>query len=798
MSLVRYEFSKVYAKKTVWAVLAGMLAAGCLLFYLQCRDDYFLNYKDEVAAMEAQYGGTDAQTALETLEAAENDENLLAMYRSFASMVRDDPSMQSTLDAFLADNPGFLEAHAGDPRLDPDYGGSITALYTVLTQARHIAGYPAYLDGIRANAESMLKVSIFQKKGSFSYNNILKTPGDFEKLKGVQLSFGYENGIVKATQYRLQDIFVPLGLFLVCLSLFLYEQENGLTKLVRSARRGGAPTIGAKLCVLCVTAVVLALLYNASVLLIGAKVYGYGDLSRAVQSLPSFADCTLRVSVGGYLALWLGLKVLAALVTAVLMALCFVVFHSGKSIFAVTVAFGAASYLCWRYIHEASWLNLLKFVNIFSLYDGYTFWGRYLNINFFTLPVSRVILCLSAAAAVLVPGGALCVFCFTRGVRADFIDRFLTRIEGRAARRRAGRPLRGNTSLFLHELRKLVVTERAWVVLLAAAYLAYSFTDLAPLTLHTQADAAYAHYIQQWGGVVTEEKAAAIEEENAYFESLYGKVGELSAAYVAGEITYDEYAGPYYEASSYISQYGEGFSVLYGQYEEAVSLAETEAGYVPSLTDRQAVAYWTENGGRDLLRGLLAVLLTLLALSRVFPLDGEKGMAPVLRSTQKGSSPLIGAKIAVSALAAVFIWACMCLPATVTLLHKYSLSTAADIRSIAIFAGSGADCTVGTALAVFTAASLLAVLLSAAAVLFAGSRIGRMGQTILITAAVLGVPVLAAALGASFMDLFSLKAAFVPCGAFAARGWGILWYGAALVCVTAALAALLFRRERSR
>ena len=91
------------------------------------------------------------------------------------------------------------------------------------------AGYPAYLDYIQEQAETMQRVNIFGGAESFSGRNAAKTAADFEKCRGLPVTVGNDRYLEAVNGFCAADLLAVLLLLAVTSILFLEEQENGQT-----------------------------------------------------------------------------------------------------------------------------------------------------------------------------------------------------------------------------------------------------------------------------------------------------------------------------------------------------------------------------------------------------------------------------------------------------------------------------------------------------------------------------------------------------------------------------------------
>ena len=149
--------------------------------------------------------------------------------------------------------------------------------------------------------DEMKKASIFNKPGTFSYRNIEKTPEDFKGLENLSLSLGPEDFLMAISTYSGADFCIILLLLLLCIYLFSQEKEKGLSRLIRTMRQGRCPTTLSKLLILIFWAVALCVLFYGTVLIMAASIYNFGDLSRMIQSHPSFRGASIPMSVAQFL-----------------------------------------------------------------------------------------------------------------------------------------------------------------------------------------------------------------------------------------------------------------------------------------------------------------------------------------------------------------------------------------------------------------------------------------------------------------------------------------------------------------
>lgn len=167
--------------------------------------------------------------------------------------------------------------------------------------------YDEYLEEIKERSAKM-SGSIFSDEGTFAWRNAKVTPAAYEKLKGTKLSFDLSDGVIKATKADFTDLCMTILLMAAVYFLILDEKKNKLYPLLRSASRGRAEVIGAKLGVMAgITGFLVLLLYGSNYLFIFYQ-YGFGNLTRPLQSVTAFYESPFRLTAGQYLWMYLLLK----------------------------------------------------------------------------------------------------------------------------------------------------------------------------------------------------------------------------------------------------------------------------------------------------------------------------------------------------------------------------------------------------------------------------------------------------------------------------------------------------------
>lgn len=266
----------------------------------------------------------------------------------------------------------------------------MTLLNDLISQQNYINRYDDFINNMQIRADNQLSFSIFAEPDSFAYNNIQQTPLDFQHLKGVELYAGNNTFAENATQFQITDYLMIVLVALTCILLFYTERENGLYPLVRSTKNGRTSTIVAKLFAVIAVTVVTTILFYLSNILITGIYFGFGDMSRYIQSIGIFMNCSIKISIFEYLILWILGKTLTLCAFSLLFSFCFTAVKASAKIYGIIVVFLAVEITANLFIEGASAFSFFKYVNIVYFLSNNNLFGEYLNVNIFSNPVNII------------------------------------------------------------------------------------------------------------------------------------------------------------------------------------------------------------------------------------------------------------------------------------------------------------------------------------------------------------------------------------------------------------------------
>lgn len=538
----------------------------------------------------------------------------------------------------------------------PAEGEFLSSAETILQdQQKAIQIYPEYILEMpdRARAAALLSGG---GADAYSMRNIEKTTRDFEGLETLPIRPDREMALLALYQSSMSDILVIVFLLFVCVRLFSREYENRLYPLLL-ATPGRFRVAVHKLTVLAGSAVLITAAIYGTNLCIGGFLMGYGDLSRPIQSLGDFRSCCLRISCLDYI--WIGylIKLFTVLVFGLLILALFVLLKKAVTVFLVCAAFLGASYGLYAAIPVTSSLNFLRFVNFFYFIDSYSVLSRYQNISVVGFPVSMTTVLPIVLAVLLVACVVLVLLRFStgsvcRGVRIlpivaralDWVNRMVDRVNH-------------HEFLFLHELRKAMISGRGLVLLLALGLLLWNNWNTA-FRFVSSYDMAYSRYMEQMGGEVTDQTLEKIANE---WERL-------------NNVEYPE-------------QYENQMQAL-SQIEMQANLAlsrEEQTGIPAYLVDESGYLKLMQDTGGDVYDSLLILAAVVLCCSSIFSRENTFGTRKMLRICAAGNRLMMD-KVLLSVLLSAVITAMVYGTRIAIVCKDYLMQYAeAPVQSILIF-----------------------------------------------------------------------------------------------------------------
>lgn len=673
MKLFIYELKKVLNKRIFLIVLALCLVInGFLLYSSQNTEEnnLRLTYSDEYGKMLDEYSSMPLDDAKKQI-----DNELLAYEISgrLESLAQADneeliESYTSELEEYRKSNPEAYKKAVEMSESGEESFWKNSFLYDISQQIEYINSYPDFISEMYDRAKAQSASSIFGNKNSFSYKNLYKTAEDYSGLKDTKLSLVNSDSLTATVKYGLTDFFVIAVVLLICIYLFGYERDKGLYSLIRCTKFGRLKTIIAKLAVLFVLSAFVSVLFISADFIVNTFLYGSTDLSVNVQSISEFRNCTLSVTAGQFLLLFVLAKIIGIFVISSLLALVFICFSSSAAMYLTGLGAVGAEYLLYTLIGQNSFLNLLKYINIFYILDGGEFFGSYLNLNIFSNAFTSVPIVLAVFGAVII----LCtvfsciVFCKrNQQKKANVFSKLFEKIKSRFFR------INGSTSVLKGEIFKFTVQNKMAVVLvLLVLFAVVSSFGTVRYPYSEVSDADYKAYMEYLEGDITSEKESYIIEQQEYFDGLRQRLDEIAENSELSESTKQAMSK---SIENILNSKGVAFERVSEQYSRLLELKES--GVNARFIDENIYSTFVSGKTREWSNFALLCLVLLIAVPYVFSVEYKNGMINLIRPTRNGKTKLFVRKIAVLLMFTLLSYISVYLPYLIRFISTYGTNS---------------------------------------------------------------------------------------------------------------------------
>lgn len=722
MKIYLNELYKLFSKRMFLFLFVLLFVANILLFaflqnsseeksaeyfdrklYQQMLDRYDTMTNDEVL--------TDVNAKIKEYKLCNEISNL--MYDSGLSA----EELSGTLSEYEKSDKNIYKAAMEILNSGEDYTTSIAVYKRIENQYEYFQKYDIFLNEMDERAEKQATFSIFADKDDFSYNNIEKTPTDFEGLKGIELKAADYTGIESGTQYRYTDLFVVIVIFLMCVYIFSQEREKSLLLLVKSTKSGHLATAVSKILTLFTYIILTCVLFYSSDIIVSGLIYGIGNLSSPVQSIQSFMNCSLNITVLQYLVLWLLSKILTVITTGAVFAGIFLLFKNSAWIYIVCASAIVLEFVLYVFIPKQSPINHFRYINVMYFFDGKELLGDYLNLNFFTKPINiipiYIIFCLGVITVFC--GLTLFAFCKQKQIASRNVFSILTeRIKGRFSR------IRGSVSIFRSEMFKLLICEKGLIILIFAVficvYLAVSIKY--SNSYYSIPDAVYHSYLATLEGKSNTEKEEYINSQQKYFDSIIQEQEELLSL----ENPTDEQKNRISNIQTILDGKYLGFEKLLDKYEYLQEQKKQYGTEIYFIDETKYGNLFTDKN-KDWQEFMLCVIILIIALGNVFAYEHKKNMSKLIRSAPNGKHRLALTKYLSALIVFAVIFISCYLPKLVAFYRQYGMIIGeAPVQSVRVFENAPQGMTL-SGLLIFMYAMRLFLLLSTAIIIVSLSEL---------------------------------------------------------------------------
>ncbi len=328
-----------------------------------------------------------------------------------------------------------------------------SSLYKLfLLQLDETENYKQYINSINENADLMGKSILVNDTNSFVYRNLQKTKADYNKLKGVTPVYTERNGVNLATTNISVDLlFLFLMMTIVILTI---TAEKPMLPLYKSTISGRRRLIVSKITLVIILCLILHTIMTVIIYVMSFSLFPVKDFSAPIQSV--FMNAPLKITILQYLILtytirffiynlFIGIFMYLSVKTKQML--------DALGIFALLMGVSAFLYIS---IPAYSFLNIFKYINLFFILKPSRLLYVYINLNFFGFPVTCLFVILAVIFLVFFLAAGITSYVFEQG---KVIEKPLLRISINWIQVTS-------VNLFLHELWRLIIANKAVIIIL--------------------------------------------------------------------------------------------------------------------------------------------------------------------------------------------------------------------------------------------------------------------------------------------------------------------------------------------
>lgn len=508
-----------------------------------------------------------------------------------------------------------------------------------------IQGYSDYLDNIDERCRSIVGFSLFGSKDSFSYKNALKTRDAYRKVRTRELPFAVSEGCKLVLVNETTDILLIFVMFAAAVFIFTKDREIGINGLLYSCPKGRTSLCRKKLAVLFCFSIVINLLFFLMNLVIGMITYGIGDLSRPLQSVEGFMECSFNINLLQYSAALLLYKILGCFIWGCLFSFICIISTASLSIYGLSALIAAAEiYLSQKFAYNSD-KGLLHDINLVTFIKPESVFSSYRNLNISGNPVYIGIGVPAAAAVLIIVLVTLSLMLYSWLGCREY--RHIGTILGNRASHTV------HSRMFYTLKKSLVLQKNMYVILVWLVMVVIfhtSFTKPAEIV-----DLHYKNYTTDNKGKVTDEVDKTIRNDGIYFDDVRQKLSSPKLSDDERRFLQNEQ----FRMEAYIT-----FT------ERCEAIRNTNGAELFYDTGYKR-AFGIDKTKDHLIITFLVMILCVLFISPLISFDNSLNMTSVIFSTASGKYSYLKHSIIVTVTLSVFASIAVMFPYFFNILSKY-------------------------------------------------------------------------------------------------------------------------------
>ena len=647
MRILYYEIRKLFCSKVI---LMALLALLCMATFFNIRhsEDRLYSHSDYTNLMSELDGKSDD----EIMEFLQSGLRRCEFYFMMEMGALTDDEVADEDMQFLSDYREF-----GVQLKYTDFLMAERQLYNdVYEQFGNVTRYTEHLDYIIEQSDRLSHFSVFSSDGNFEKASIEKTIDAYERLYDTEPHFIDSTGVNALLDFSVRDVLLLFSGILASFTLIYDEKRKGTIRLAVVTKNGRFPLALAKMLSLLIWVIASSLMLFLSSYLVFNFKYGIAEFTAPIQSVQGYINSTMKVNIGGMIALNESMKIFGVYAVTLIFAAMFCNKHSFTWAGIASALLVSGGFL-YTAIPASSAYNLFKFTNIGGLISFTENSRNHFNVNLFGRPLNATHLLLVFLILLLISSIIIFILIFVGTCFQSTIWKFNFKREKIP-----------KISLFRSEFyRSLFVNGGIYMLILLSAVQIYQYGRYEiPYDEHA---GYYREYLNEIENMSIDEVGEFIAQEKDRFEKAHLAIVEIEQFYNDGEL----------DGSTYLLS----LSTITRQIASEAALTRIDEQYNYIATQNSSAKFVNEadlnqimgvNGLRNEMKGVAWLALSLIVL--ICPMflrfsDGENGL---IKATRNGKGKALTVRIATAAISCAVVYLILVIPSLMRLLEEVRIS----------------------------------------------------------------------------------------------------------------------------
>lgn len=504
----------------------------------------------------------------------------------------------------------------GDITSDYKLDSDINLVTYIADEENYPLLYSDYINRVFKNGSYLIEISIFSggDEDDFSRLNIQKTMSDFADFRDISIGFTGTKGFSSILNNNLKNniCFIMMGLIVI-----LLRQEDirmNMTPLTNTTINGRGVLAAVNISCILIFSFFITLIY--AVLDLGLAFAAYGDIPflEPVQALYGYGDVTIRCSIGVYLMIRILLKVFTLFSVSMVLAAVSVFAAKKINSFFIFVVIFLVMELC-KFIPLHSVYEFIRYISFSDLLDVDILLNNYVNVNLFGSPVRQYMVAFVFATLILIIGGALFIFSFSK----TDIGKKEINIHEKILNKKVK-----SHSILYFELKKCFLYKKLWIIGAVILFLSCFYNSNHNIDMSIN-DRYYKYYVNIYEGEITESKLQDMEETAKKYEEYNHEKVRVKQAFEAGEISESEYFSEI-ERYDYLLLGEVGFNAMRDRVELCLSDESREEKPYLVYDKGWKLCLGLDDNNNEKVSFLFLMLFIIIGVSGIFTHESEIGM----------------------------------------------------------------------------------------------------------------------------------------------------------------------------